>query len=70
MCGIRSESIQKRLLAEADLTLKKAVELAQRMEAAERNAKSLKGIDSAVQKVSIAADRPLVAPGSRQMHNG
>ena len=41
VCGIRSESIQKRLLAEADLTLKKAVELAQGMEAAERNAKSL-----------------------------
>ena len=48
------------ILAEADLTLKKAVELAQGMEAAERNAKSLKGIDSAVQKVSIATDRPLV----------
>ena len=60
VCGIRGESIQKRLLAEADLTLKKAVELAQEMEAAERNAKSLKGIDSAVQKVSIATDRPLV----------
>ena len=55
MCGIRSESIQKRLLAEADVTLKKAVELAQGMEAAGRNAKSLK-----VQKVSIATDRPLV----------
>ena len=60
VCAIRSESILKRLLAEADLALKNAVELAQGMEAAERNAKSLKGIDSAVQKVSIAADGPLV----------
>ena len=28
VCGLRAESIQKRLLAEADLTLKKALELA------------------------------------------
>ena len=32
VCGIRSESIQKRLLAEAELTLKRAVEIAGGME--------------------------------------
>lgn len=47
-CGLRAKSIQKRLLAEADLTLKKALELAQDMEATDRNAKSLKMSESAV----------------------
>ena len=41
ICGMRSESAQKRLLAESKLTFKKALELAQGMEAAERNAKAL-----------------------------
>ncbi len=57
VCGIRSESIQKRLLAEVELTLKRAVELARGMEAAEKNAKSLKGIDGAVHKISTGTDQ-------------
>ncbi len=57
VCGIRSESIQKRLLAEVELTLKRAVELARGTEAAEKNAKSLKGIDGAVHKVSTGTDQ-------------
>ena len=32
VCGLHSESIQRKLLAEVDLTLKRAVELAQGME--------------------------------------
>ena len=52
VCGLRAESIHKRLLAEADLTLKKALGLAQGMEAADRNAKSLKMPVTLVQKVS------------------
>ena len=43
VCGLRNESIQKNLLARADLTLAKAIEVAQRMEAAETNAQQLKG---------------------------
>ena len=35
VCGIQSKAIQKRLLAEADLTLQKAYEVAQGIEAAE-----------------------------------
>ena len=31
-CGLRSESIQKKLLSEADLTLQRALEMAQGME--------------------------------------
>ena len=52
VCGLCAESIQKRLLAEADFTLKKALELAQGMEATDRNAKSLKMSETSVQKVS------------------
>ena len=43
VCGIHSESTQRRLLAEADLTLARAIEVAQSMEAAEINAQQLKG---------------------------
>ena len=43
VCGLRSESTQKRLLAEDDLTLAKTIEIAQGMEAADRNAVRLKG---------------------------
>ena len=46
VCGMRSESTQKpsqkRLLAEADLTLTKALDIAQSMEAADRNTQRLK----------------------------
>ena len=41
VCGLRKETIQRRLLAEADLTLTKALELAQGMEAAEKDSKEL-----------------------------
>ena len=50
VCGLRSETIQKRLLAEHDLTFVRAVEIAQGAEMADRNAKALKGTEVAVQK--------------------
>ena len=43
VCGLRSESTQKRLLSEADLTLARAVKIAQSMEAAHKNAQALTG---------------------------
>ena len=43
VCGINDGRIQRRLLAEAELTYKKAFELAQAMETAERNAQDLQG---------------------------
>ena len=52
MCGLRNEAIQKKLLTEADLTLTRAVELSVGMEAAEKNAKSLKGTENAVNQVA------------------
>jgi len=42
VCGLRSESTQKHLLAEADLSLAKAIEITQSMEAADRNTQRLK----------------------------
>ena len=41
VCGLYKESIQKRLLAEAELTFKKACEISQAMEMAEKNASEL-----------------------------
>ncbi len=41
VCGLRNEGTQKRLLSEADLTFKKALEIAHGMEVAARNAKEL-----------------------------
>ena len=43
VCGINDNRLQRRLLAEANLTFKKAYEIAQAMEAAERSAKELQG---------------------------
>ena len=53
VCGIRCESIQKRLLAEAELTFKKAVEKAVGMEAAEKTTKSLKEEATPIQQISV-----------------
>ena len=46
VCGLYKESIQWRLLAEAELTLKKALEIAQGMEAAEKDSKEIKATPS------------------------
>lgn len=43
VCGVRTESIQKKLLTEADLTMKRAQEIAQSIESADKGAKDLKG---------------------------
>ena len=58
VCGLRSESTQRRLLAEKDLSLQKAMEIAQGMEAADRNAKSLKGSTLAIHKVRSLPTAP------------
>ena len=43
VCGLNSESFQKRLLAEKDLTMQTALEKAQNLETAQKNAQVLKG---------------------------
>ena len=52
VCGLRSEPIQRKLLTEAGLTLKRALELSLGMEAADKNAKSLKSPESAVNVIA------------------
>ena len=42
VCGVKSESLQKKLLTEADLTIKRAQEIGQSIESAERSARDLK----------------------------
>ena len=46
VCGIRDQGMQRRLLAEADLTLKKAFELIQGMEAANKHSQEMQQEDS------------------------
>jgi len=52
VCGLRSEGVQKRLLTYTDLTLAKAVEVAQSMEAAERDTQEMKSTELTIRKVS------------------
>ena len=52
VCGLKSESAQKRLLSEAKLTLSRALEIAQGLESAEAGAKALKSPDAAIRKLS------------------
>ena len=47
VCGIRHKNTQKRLLSEANLTLKKAIEVACNVEAAEGQTNQLKGASDA-----------------------
>jgi len=55
VCGISQESIQKRLLSEADLTFKRAVEISVAMETAARDAVELRsGVKLSVNKVTMA----------------
>ena len=51
VCGLHNEAMQRRLLGEADLTYSNAMELAQAMEVAEENDRSLKGTETAIRKV-------------------
>ena len=51
VCGINDSGIQRRLLAESDLTFKKALDLAQAIEAAERNIQDLQSSKFGSEKV-------------------
>ena len=45
VCGLRSETTQKQLLTEAELTFQRAVEIAQAIEAAEKKSEQFKKAD-------------------------
>ena len=58
VCGLKSEQVQKGLLAEEGLTMARALELAQAKEAASREAKDFKGTQStAISKLSSGSKR-------------
>ena len=65
-----SESVQKHLLAEAAPTFKKALELAQALVVAERNAKALKGTstDTAIGKLHLSYGRENTEQLRRVLH--
>ena len=48
MCGLRSQAALKRLLAESDLKLENAIQIAQSLEAADVNSKKLLGAEITV----------------------
>ena len=52
VCGVRSEAIQKKLLTEANLTMKRAQEVAQSIESSDKSARDLKfgGSDSSARR--------------------
>ena len=64
VCGLRDGALQRRLLAEKELTLTKAMDLALSMEAAEKNTRSVKGHDSSIKQ--IQRQHRSVKPRSQQ----
>jgi hypothetical protein len=58
VCGLKSDAIQKRLLAVKDLTFKEALDMAQGMEAADRNTKDLQITDAVSSVHQLAKSRP------------
>ena len=57
VCGLRHETVQKNLLSEDNLTLDKAVQLAQSMEAADLSSKSLKDGSACVPVNQVPSDK-------------
>ena len=49
VCGVRNETMQKKLLTEDGLTVARALEIAQSIEAADKNSRELKGSDVTLQ---------------------
>ena len=58
MCGLRNAGVQKQLLAQIDLTLDKALQVAQGMEAAEKSTKALQGGDTSSSNSQINRTGP------------
>ena len=58
VCGLLSDSIQRRLLTESDLSFTRAVEIGQGMEAAARDTLQLKGSEGVVHVVNRKQEKP------------
>ena len=57
VCGLRNENMQRKLLAEADLTLQRAFEVAQGMEAAQHQASELQASNVSHDVHSVTATK-------------
>ena len=64
VCGIRNEAIRRRLLAEKELKLSKALEQALSMEAAEKNAPFVNTQDQSIKKVNIHQKQRMAQPSA------
>ena len=69
MCGLRNEHIQRKLLAEVDLTLQKALQTAQGLEAAYKQAEELRRNASQAEEVHAVAGKTTNASATRKTGN-
>ena len=68
VCGLRDEAYQKRLLSECELTLDKALQIAQSLETADVNARALRGSESGIHQMYKGGSRSS-PPGKSQKGN-
>ena len=68
VCGLRDEAYQKRLLSEPELTLDKALQIAQSMETADVNACALRGSESGIHQMSKGGARSAPPYRSQKGH--
>ena len=68
VCGLRDEAYQKRLLSEPELTLDKALQIAQSMETADVNARALRGSESGIHQMSKGGARSVPPCKSQKGH--
>ena len=61
VCGVQDKRLQQRLLAEANLTFKIAMEVSQAVEAAERNARDLQAKQTPKTETVLALNKPRAA---------
>ena len=61
VCGLRHESIQRRLLSEQEHTYAKSLDIARAMEAAYSNTKAFKATEPAIHKFTRRAYKPKLA---------
>ena len=59
VCGLTKETVQKKLLTEADLTLAKATQIAQAHESATANARSLHQVETPLHQLSLPRKKSL-----------
>ena len=70
VCGLRSKATQKRLLAEVELTWKKAIQTAQAMEAAEKQASNFRNAPPHMEKVNALKSLPKNNPNFKRSGAG